>query len=144
MKMTCFKKIVVIFLILLIAGCSTGQAPAKKTVTQRTIQETPEEVLVKEIADGKIVEVYEEYVRLSPGEMRDNWLIIKNANDNKEAFKVYPCGGCSFEKETFEIEPGRYEITKFSVSGPAGQKEIKVKDHLNNAYGYAKINIIIE
>ncbi|MBI5880944.1 hypothetical protein HZB90_02330 [archaeon] len=138
------KKIVVIFLILLIAGCSTTQAPAKKTVTQRTVQENPEDVLVNEIADGKIVEVYEEYVRIGPGEMRDNWLIIKNANDNKEAFKVYPCGGCTFEKETFEIEPGRYEITKFSVSGPAGQKEIKVKDHLNNAYGYAKINVIIE
>jgi hypothetical protein len=139
-----FKKMAVILLILLIAGCSTTETPVKKTPTQRTVSENPEEVLVREIADGKIVEVYEEYVRLGPGERKDNWLIIKNVKDSTEVFKVYPCSWCEFTQETFEIEPGRYEITKFSVLAQEGQKEIKVKDHLNNAYGYAKINVIIE
>jgi hypothetical protein len=128
---------------LFLAGCAAQQASERK-LTVQTREKTPEESLVGQISDGRIVEIYEEFIRLSPGESKDNWLIIKNAKEWKETFTIQPCQGCSFDTTTATIEPGRYEIIRFVLNASEGQKEIKVKDSLNNAYGYAKISVIIE
>lgn len=135
----------IIIISLFLTGCASEQTVAsKKKVTTQVREKTPEESLVSQISDGKIVEVYEEFVRIRQGESKENWLIIKNAKEATDTFKILPCDGCSFDKESATIEPGKYEIIRFVVDAAEGQKEIKVKDSLNNAYGYAKISVIIE
>jgi hypothetical protein len=143
------KKIKLLIIItitsLFLTGCANEKIATSKTkVTSKVREKTPEESLVSQISDGRIVEVYEEFVRLREGGTKENWMIIKNAKQATDTFKIIPCEGCSFDKESATIEPGKYEIIRFTVSGAEGQKEIKVKDGMNNAYGYSKISVIIE
>ena len=140
------KLFVLLFLItLLLVGCSAQKTPTTKTNTKIQTEEiTPESVLVKEISNGKLVEVYDEYVRVEPEGVKENWMIISNVHDEKELFRIYPCSGCQFEDEAVEISAGSYEIIRFDVEAEEGQKEIRVKDSKNNAYGYAKISVIVE
>jgi hypothetical protein len=121
-----------------------GLSVTTKERTTEPAQDTPEAVLVREIADGKLVEVYDEYVRMEPGGIEKNWMIINNVKEKDETFTVYPCGGCDFEERVFDVPAGEYKIIKFKVRAMEGQKDIKVKDSLNNAYGYAKISVIVE
>ncbi|MBN1544690.1 hypothetical protein JW898_04465 [Candidatus Woesearchaeota archaeon] len=138
-----------ILISLILLGCASqqrtivSQKGAAQT-TQEATDKTPEEVLVKEIEGGKLVEVYDDYVRMAPGEIKKNWMIINNVKDYDEEFMIIPCGGCDFEERVHEIGAGEYKIIKFKVRAMEGQKEIKVKDHLNNAYGFAQISIIVE
>lgn|GEM_PF-4532319 len=138
-----------ILISLILMGCTSQQrtiVSQKGTAqsTQAAIDKTPEEVLVRETADGKLVEVYDDYVRMAPGEIKKNWMIISNVKDSPEEFTIIPCGGCDFEDRTIGIPAGEYRIIKFKVRAMEGQKEIKVRDHLNNAYGYATISVIVE
>ncbi|MBW2972004.1 hypothetical protein KY359_03115 [Candidatus Woesearchaeota archaeon] len=149
MKKTTTAILVLIIISLMLLGCSAQQKMASQsksgaTTAREATDATPEEVLVREISDGKLVEVYDEYVRMAPGEIKKNWMIISNVKDTSEEFTVIPCGGCDFEERVFDIPAGEYEIIKFKVRAMAGQKEIKVRDHLNNAYGYATISVIVE
>jgi hypothetical protein len=129
----------ILSILLLVLGCS---ADGKKAVQTKEL--TPEETLAKEISGGKLVEVYDEYVRLSAGETASNWMIINNVKDTGETFTIQPCGGCQFESTIIDISVGKYKVIKFSVSASAGEQEIRVKDSRNNAYGFAKFNVIVE
>lgn len=128
-------------LALLLAGCAQQAVPERKQTVKK---ESPEDVLVRQIADGKLVEVYDEYVRLGPGEKSENWMIISNVQPREERFTIEPCRGCSFETDTVTIPSGGYRIIGFDVSAQEGQSEIRVKDSRRNAYGYAKISVIVE
>ena len=145
MKKTIYAIVSILIIATLILGCSQQITPNKKTTSVKSTADlTPEEVLAREVADGKLVEVYDEYVRVSVGKTAKNWMIINNVKDTSQEFTIYPCSGCSFETEKVKISAGEYKIVEFTVAADEGQKEIKVKDSLNNAYGYAKINVIIE
>jgi len=141
------KTLILISMVLmtLVLGCSTQQDIAsKKTTVRDDPTEDPETVLAREVADGKLVEVYDEYVRVSPGERVRNWMIINNVKDSDEEFKIYPCGGCEFDEKVVTVPAGEYKIVKFKVFAMEGQKEIRVKDGHHNAYGYAQISVIVE
>ena len=143
------KKILALtFLILILAivlGCSNDRVIIKKTSEREQITEkSPEEVLVKEISEGKLVDVYDEYVRLGPGETKENWIIINNIRDKDERFTIMPPEGCAFDVDIVDIPAGQYKIIKFNVRAEEGQKDIRIKDSLNNAYGHARISVIIE
>ena len=127
----------------LLSGCSQEET-SRTVVSTPEPEQTPEDVLVKEIADGKLVEVYDEYVRMAPGEIVKNWMIISNVKDTDEEFSIIPCGGCDFSDRTVEIPAGEYRIINFKVRAMEGQKEIRVKDSNENAYGHARISVIVE
>jgi len=133
----------IILITLIICGCS-AQTEERKVVSRSVADKTPEETLASQVSDGKIVNLYQDYVRLKPGEEAYNWIIIRNAKESSEKFTIYPCSGCTFETDTLTIASGEYKILRFSVKAESGEKQIKVKDSLNNAYGYAKMNVIIE
>jgi hypothetical protein len=152
-----YKKTITItaitFLILLIslilAGCGDGLAPESKesTVQPRKAKVDESEVeatLIREVADGKLVEVYDEFVRIKPGGIEKNWIIINNVKDTAEEFHITPCAGCDFDVRAVEVPAGEHKIVQFKVRALEGQTEIKVRDKLNNAYGYAKISIIVD
>ena len=131
----------------LLAGCSTyTEHPKARQQAVRDVptSESPENVLVKEISGGKLVEVYDEYVKLKYGQSKENWMIIRNARDKDETFTVYPCQACIFEQSVFNIPKGEYKIIKFKVTSKEGQQDIRVKDSRNNAYGHARISVIVE
>lgn len=138
---------VCILIILLISGCDTkifpNYTPEEYSNTQEVSKESPEEALPKEVSSGRLVEVYEEYVKLNEGERKENWIIIKNVKESQE-FRIIPCSGCVFEHEAADIPSGEYRMIRFYVEAEDGQKQIRVKDARNNAYGYAKINVIVE
>lgn len=143
--------VVCIILSIMLLGCSSQQKLAAKPTNSKTTaststsdDRTPEEVLASEVADGKLVEVYDEYVRIAPGEIKKNWLIINNVKDDDEEFTITPCGGCDFENRVYEVPAGEYKVIMFKVRAMEGQKEIRVKDHLNNAYGFTQISVIVE
>ncbi|MBW2968148.1 hypothetical protein KY362_06700 [Candidatus Woesearchaeota archaeon] len=140
-----FKKswkvlLIAALLTIILTGCTQQAVPERK----QTVKDSPEDVLLREIADGKLVEVYDEYVRLGPGETKENWMIISNVQTRQERFSIEPCTGCSFDTESVVVPSGEYKIIGFDVSAKEGQSEIRVKDSRNNAYGYAKISVIVE
>jgi hypothetical protein len=142
MRKTTSAIILLIVIFFLVSGCAAE--PEKRDVRSSKAKSSVESTLVKEIEGGKIVEVYDEYVRLGAGETKENWLIINNVKDAGDTFSIQPCSGCEFDKTTVDISLGKYSIIKFTVSADAGEKEIRVKDSHSNAYGFAKINVIIE
>ncbi|MBW2968047.1 hypothetical protein KY362_06185 [Candidatus Woesearchaeota archaeon] len=130
------------------SGCANKGTPDQKVKSnskQTTVREqTPEEVLAREVADGKLVEVYDEYIRLGLGESAQNWMIINNVLDKDEEFRIYPCAICTFETTSVKVPAGEYKIIGFKVSASEGQMNIRVKDSFNNAYGYASISVIVD
>lgn len=145
MKKIIYTTLLILLISLMLAGCSTQTTPDQKGASVKTRADmTPEEVLAREVADGKLVEVYDEFVRVGPGKTSKNWMIINNVKETEQEFTVYPCDGCSFGQEKVIVGAGEYKIIEFDVSADEGQKEIRVKDGYNNAYGYAQISVIIE
>lgn len=142
MKKRAVIAISIITILALLLGCA--QQNEKKDVRSQTAKSTVEDTLVKEISGGKLVEVYDEYVRLKAGETGENWIIINNVKDAGDTFSIEPCGGCTFESNFVDISLGKYSIVKFTVSADAGEKEIRIKDSHSNAYGFAKFNVIVE
>lgn len=137
--------IMFILIAALLSGCGTDDSAARKPVARKPAPESPEDVLLKEISGGKLVEVYDGYVELKPGETKENWMIIINVRDETETFTIYPCNGCVFPAEEVEIPAGGHEVIGFSVSSDENlQDVIRVKDSKNNAYGYASISIIVK
>jgi hypothetical protein len=137
------KILIALLIMLLLIGCSSGpeqQVQIKKVSSrEQTTQKTPEQALVSEISSGKLVEVYEKEMKLG-GARKENWMIIKNAREAAEEFNIIPCDGCAFDAAKAQIEKGQHTVLKFYVATP-GEKEIIVKDRLNNAYGSAKISV---
>jgi hypothetical protein len=133
---------VLLMMTIILTGCGTGDDT--KTVTTKQAKQSVESVLEKEISQGKLVEVYDEYVRLGPGETAQNWIIIQNVRDREETFTIQPCSGCDFEQDEVTLAPGEHIVVSFAVSAEQGEKEIRVKDSYKNAYGFAKFNVITE
>jgi len=150
-KNTIFVAIATLFILsALIVGCSSQQTPetvandGKPGIVDNQDRGDPETVLAAEVADGKLVEVYDEYVRIAPGQRVRNWMIINNVLDHDETFTITPCSGCDMDDQVVDIPSGEYKIIKFKVLAMEGQKDISVKDSYNNAYGFARISVIVE
>ncbi len=135
--------IALLTIVAFILGCSSANNGARD-VRSQPAKSSIETTLVKEISGGKLVEVYDEYVRLGAGQTGENWMIINNVKDAGDTFSIRPCSGCSFESTNIDISMGKYSVIKFSVSAEAGEQQILVKDSHGNAYGFAKFNVIIE
>jgi hypothetical protein len=133
--------IILITVLIIITACSSKKEVRREY--EELIQNSPQEALPKEISSGRLVEVYEEYINLNKGERKENWIIIKNVKETQE-FRIIPCSGCVFEQERLEIPSDEYRMVKFYVEAEEGEKQIRVKDSNNNAYGYAKISVIVE
>ncbi len=137
--------IMFILIILLLVGCGSKDTDMRKPVARKPAPESPEDTLLKEISGGKLVEVYDGYVELKPGESKENWMIISNVRDETETFTIYPCKGCAFSEDSVEIPAGGHKVIGFEVSSDEDLQEvIRVKDSQNNAYGYASIGIIVK
>jgi hypothetical protein len=121
----------------MICGCAVRQNNVQAEPNQQIIERT----LVREIADGRLVELYHEYMTVSQGAIGYNWIIINNVKESNEKFRIIPCEVCSFPETEFSIGAGSYRIVRFSVKPEEGQHMIRVVDKFNNAYGYAKMNV---
>lgn len=133
-----------ILMILMLAGCGSDAEVRKTTPRQDARTESPEDVLVKETSGGKLVEVYDEYLEISPDRTARNWMIINNVRDGTETFRIHPCRGCAFTTEEVEIGAGDYRIIQFEILPEDGQQDILVKDSKNNAYGHARISVTVK
>ena len=140
--------ILMLFLFLLIFGCSQQTPSTYSKLNQQTNQVNEmsdvERTLVREIADGRLVEVYDEFVEVKPGKTTTNWMIIRNVRNTPEIFSIIPCKKCIFQQTQVRLQPGKYDIIEFEVGDEPGQTEIRVKDRKSNAYGFAKISVIVE
>ncbi len=149
MKRITIPVLFLIILCLLLTGCAGPQSIESKEIqteelTGREREQDAERVLPREVADGKLVEVYDEYVRMKPGDIVKNWIIINNVKEQDQEFTIQPCGGCDFNDRIVPVPAGEHRIVQFKIRAMEGQKEIRVKDSLNNAYGYAQISVIVE
>jgi hypothetical protein len=85
------------------------------------------------------VAVYDKEMVISGDYQKDNYLVIKNAYNKVSDFKIEGCTGCEIMNE-LKIEANGHHIIKFGVQG-VGEKEIIVKDGLNNYYGKAEFTV---
>jgi len=126
--------IIALILILLInSGCSQSPRTTRVAV-QKTSNPTPE----------KLVDVQNPDMTISIGQMQRNVLIIYNIKKEKATFNIIPCSGCILGAQQVEIPAQDSTQVIFDVPAEAGQKDIKVKDTLNNIYGTATVNVAVQ
>ncbi|MBW2997785.1 hypothetical protein KY349_05590 [Candidatus Woesearchaeota archaeon] len=142
------KKILfgIIFLVLVFSllGCAKDDLSIRQVSHREEITEkSPEEFLSAEAQAGKLVAVYDQEMSIRRGGKAENWLMISNSRDKDEAFTIFPCTGCEFDAEKIDVAAGEHAIIRFNAAGE-GQKDIKVKDSNENAYGHATISVMIK
>jgi len=124
------KIFLVIILVLSIIGCAAPEQRPVKVTTQNTV--------------AKLVTVEQPDMTLKIGNPGNNILTINNVKQDAETFNIIPCSGCQFDVTQIEVPAKDSTQVIFTVLPEAGVKDIKVKDKLNNIYGTATFNVIIQ
>lgn len=137
--------IIILVLLSSMLGCANDDVSIRQVSHREEITEkSPEEVLAADAQAGKLVSVYGEEMTISRLGKAENWLMINNVRDDDETFTIFPCAGCEFDLEKLNIAAGGHAIIKFSVEPEEGQKDIKVKDSNENAYGHATLTVMVK
>jgi uncharacterized lipoprotein YajG len=124
------KILFIILISLFLIGCSAPEQRAVKVSAPQTVT--------------KLVEVQQPDMTLTIGNPGRNILIINNVKEQAEMFNIIPCSGCQFDVKQIEVAAKDSMQVLFMVSPEAGQKDIKVKDRLNNIYGTASFNVKVQ
>ena len=76
----------------------------------------------------------------NPGDLVNNWMIIKNKYNEQKEFEIVPSKSSEFESTKISIKGGEYQIVPFSVSANEGRNRIQV--NLNdNEYWFASFYV---